>query len=66
MRACGTAEDPEAYAESFVERILPAALPHEIGTPASYGSARWIRPTLTDNAPDVLFSLAAAPRRHPC
>ncbi|MEV6175701.1 DUF4331 family protein [Streptomyces sp. NPDC052016] len=58
VRAYGTAEDPEAYARTVVDRILPNVLPYEVGTPASYGFARWNGRTLTDNAPDVMFSFA--------
>ncbi|MEU6599812.1 DUF4331 family protein [Streptomyces flaveolus] len=56
--AYGTAEDPEAYARTVVDRILPNVLPYVVGTPASYGFSRWNGRTLTDNAPDVMFSLA--------
>jgi hypothetical protein len=59
VRAYGTAQDPEAYARTVVDRILPNVLPYVVGTPASYGFARWNGRTLTDNAPDVMFSLAA-------
>lgn len=59
VRAYGTSDDPEAYARGFVERVLPNLLPYEVGTPATYGFARWNGRTLTDNAPDVMFSLAA-------
>ncbi|MEV5147096.1 DUF4331 family protein [Streptomyces sp. NPDC052727] len=59
VRAYGTAEDPEAYARTVVDRILPNVLPYVVGTPASYGFAQWNGRTLTDNAPDVMFSFAS-------
>ena len=59
VAAYGTAEDPGAYGERVARRICPNLLPYEIGTPASFGFARWNGRTLTDNAPDVMFSLAA-------
>ncbi|WP_433343004.1 DUF4331 family protein [Streptomyces sp. CA-253872] len=59
VRAYGTSDEPEAYAKGFVDRVLPNVLPYEVGTPATYGFARWNGRTLTDNAPDVMFSLAA-------
>lgn len=58
VRAYGTAEDPEAYAQTVVDRILPNVLPYVVGDPASYGFAQWNGRTLTDNAPDVMFSFA--------
>jgi len=57
--ANGTAEDPQAYAETVAHRFFPNILPYEIGTPAIFGFAGWNGRSLTDNAPDVMFSLAA-------
>jgi len=34
-------------------------LPYEVGTPAVFGFAQWNGRSLTDNAPDVMFSIAA-------
>jgi hypothetical protein len=59
IKANGTADDPAAYAQRIVERILPNILPYTIGTAASYGFACWNGRSLTDNAPDVMFSFAA-------
>jgi hypothetical protein len=56
--AYGTAEDPQAYAEAVVGRLFPNVLPYTIGTPAMYGFNEWNGRSLTDNAPDVMFSLA--------
>jgi len=59
VTAYGTAEDPRAYAEKVAHRLFPNVLPYEIGTPAVFGFAGWNGRSLTDNAPDVMFSLAA-------
>ncbi|MGW7543151.1 hypothetical protein ACWGKQ_18875 [Streptomyces sp. NPDC054770] len=39
--------------------LLPNALPHRLGSPAVYGFAGCNGRTLTDNAVNVMFSLAA-------
>jgi hypothetical protein len=39
--------------------FLLAGLNLEIGTPAAFGFAGWNGRSLTDNAPDVMFSLGA-------
>ena len=57
--ALGTAEAPLAYGEKFAHRICPNMLPYEVGTPAVFGLAEWNGRSLTDNVPDVMFSLAA-------
>jgi hypothetical protein len=59
VAANGTAEDPRAYAERVARRLLPNILPYEVGTPAIFGFAEWNGRSLTDNAPDVMFSIAA-------
>jgi hypothetical protein len=59
VSANGTAEDPEAYGETVARRFFPNILPYEIGTPAAFGFAAWNGRSLTDNAPDVMFSIAA-------
>jgi Domain of unknown function (DUF4331) len=59
VAAYGTAEDPRAYAERFAHRICPNILPYEVGTPAAFGFAEWNGRSLTDNAPNVMFSIAA-------
>ena len=59
VAAYGTAEDAAAYARSFARRILPNLLPYEVGRPAAFGFAEWNGRSLTDNAPNVMFSLAA-------
>ena len=59
VTAYGTAEDPQAYAERVAHRLFPNILPYEVGTPAAFGFVGWNGRSLTDNAPDVMFSLAA-------
>jgi hypothetical protein len=59
VAAYGTAEDPQAYGEKFARRICPNILPYEVGTPASFGFVEWNGRSHTDNAPNVMFSLAA-------
>jgi hypothetical protein len=55
----GTAEDPQAYGEKVARRFCPNMLPYEVGTAAAFGFAEWNGRSLIDNAPDVMFSLAA-------
>jgi hypothetical protein len=59
VAANGTSEDPEAYGTTVAERFFPNVLPYTVGTPATFGFAEWNGRSLTDNAPDVMFSLAA-------
>ncbi len=59
VSAYGTAEDPRAYAEKVAHRFCPNMLPYTVGTPAVFGFAEWNGRSMTDNAPDVMFSIAA-------
>jgi hypothetical protein len=59
VSAYGTAQDPSAYAEKVAHRLFPNILPYEVGTSAVFGFAGWNGRSLIDNAPDVMFSLAA-------
>lgn len=59
VSANGTAEDPQSYAETVAHRFLPNVLPYKVGTPAAFGFAAWNGRSLTDNAPNVMFSIAA-------
>jgi hypothetical protein len=59
VSANGTTEDPKAYVETVAHRFFPNILPYEIRTPATFGFAQWNGRSLTDNAPDVMFSIAA-------
>ena len=58
VTANGTAEDPQDYAEKVAHRIFPNMLPYIVGTPAVFGFADWNGRSLTDNAPNVMFSFA--------
>lgn len=57
--ANGTAADPDAYGERVARRFFPNILPYEVGTPAAFGFIEWNGRSLIDNAPDVMFSIAA-------
>jgi hypothetical protein len=59
VAAYGTAEDPQAYAEKIAHRMLPNVLPYTVGTQASLGFVEWNGRSLTDHAPNVMFSTAA-------
>jgi hypothetical protein len=59
VSANGTAQDPRAYAQSVARRFFPNILPYEVGTAAAFGFAAWNGRSLTDNAPNVMFSIAA-------
>ncbi len=59
VSANGTAEDPHAYAEVVAHRFLPNILPYTVGTPAAFGMAEWNGRSLTDNAPNVMFTIAS-------
>ncbi|HYM00932.1 MAG TPA: DUF4331 family protein, partial [Blastocatellia bacterium] len=59
VSANGTAQDPAAYGEKIAHRFCPNILPYEVGTPAIFGFAEFNGRSLTDNAPDVMFSIAA-------
>jgi hypothetical protein len=59
VRANGTAEDPEEYAARVIAQFLPNVLPYRVGSQASFGFLERNGRTLTDNAPDVMFSIAS-------
>jgi hypothetical protein len=59
VEAHGTAGDPNAYGESVAHRLFPNVLPYTVGTSAVFGFAGFNGRSLVDNAPDVMFSLAA-------
>jgi hypothetical protein len=59
VAAYGTAEDPRAYAAKVAHRLFPNILPYEIATSAAFGFSDWNGRSLTDNAPNVMFTLAA-------
>jgi len=57
VAAHGTAANHQAYGEAVAALLLPDMLPYQLGSPASYGFAGHNGRALTDNAPDVMFSL---------
>nr|MBA3824347.1 DUF4331 family protein [Ktedonobacterales bacterium] len=57
VAAHGTVVDATAYGAVVVARLLPDMLPYQVGSPASYSFAGQNGRTLTDNTPDILFSL---------
>jgi hypothetical protein len=57
VAAQGTADDPQAYGESVVRLLLPDVLPYRVGSAASFSFAGLNGRGLTDNAPEVMFSI---------
>jgi hypothetical protein len=59
VAATGTSDDPEGYGLKVAHRFFPNILPYQVKTKATFGFAEWNGRSLTDNAPDVMFSIAA-------
>jgi hypothetical protein len=59
VAANGTSQDPSGYGVKVAHRFFPNILPYVVGTPAAFGFVEWNGRSLTDNAPDVMFSIAA-------
>jgi hypothetical protein len=57
VAAMGTSADPRAYGELVSELCFPDMLRYEVGTPAIFGFAKHNGRALTDNAPEVMFSM---------
>jgi Domain of unknown function (DUF4331) len=57
VAAHGTADEPLAYGATVADLILPDVLTYQIGSAASYSFAVRNGRSLTDNAPEVMFSL---------
>jgi hypothetical protein len=57
VSARGTTSDPHGYGQEVADRILPDILPYTIGTPATFGFAKFNGRALNDNAGEVMFSL---------
>ena len=57
VAAMGTSADPRAYGESVAALCFPDILRYEVGTPAVFGFAKRNGRALTDNAPEVMFSI---------
>jgi hypothetical protein len=54
----GSAADPKAYGEQLTARFFPTMLPYELGTPAAFDFAGFNGRALTDDAMDVILTLA--------
>jgi hypothetical protein len=57
VAAHGTADDPLAYGATVAQLLLPDVLTYRVGSAASFGFACRNGRCLTDNAPEVMFSL---------
>lgn len=57
VSAHGTADDPDAYGAAVARLILPDILPYRIGSAANFSFAVLNGRGLTDNAPEVMFSI---------
>jgi hypothetical protein len=57
VAAQGTARDPLAYGDGVVNMLLPDVLHYRVGSSAIYGFAVRNGRDLTDNVPEVMFSL---------
>jgi Domain of unknown function (DUF4331) len=55
----GSSADPAAYGAALAARLCPAILPYQLGTPATFVPARFNGRPLTDDAMDVMLTLAA-------
>jgi hypothetical protein len=53
-----TSEVPQAYGAKPIASF-PNILPYEVGTQTAFGFVEWNGRALADNAPDVMFSIAA-------
>jgi hypothetical protein len=54
----GSVADPSAYGRKLAARLLPAVLPYELGTPASFDFAGFNGRGLTEDVMDVILTLA--------
>ena len=57
VAAMGTSADPEAYGQTVADLCFPDILRYEVGTSAIFGFARRNGRALSDNAPEVMFSI---------
>jgi len=58
VAASGTSADPQGYGMKIARRVFPNILPYEVGSQASFDFVDWNGRALTDNAPEVMCSLA--------
>jgi hypothetical protein len=54
----GSSASPAGYAKQLTARLFPTVLPYELGTPAAFDFAGFNGRTLTDDAMDVILTLA--------
>ena len=59
IQLAGSTDDPAAYAQRVVERLLPTTLPYVLDSAASFGFAGFNGRALTDNVENVMLSLQA-------
>lgn len=57
VAAVATSANPGKYADLVAQLILPDLLPYVVGTEANFGFAGFNGRHLSDNAPEVMFSL---------
>jgi len=57
VAAMGTTNDPQSYGQTVADLCFPDILRYEVGTPAVFGFARRNGRALSDNAPEVMFSI---------
>ncbi len=57
VRAMNTSADPQAYGQKVADLCFPDILPYKVGTPAVFGFAVRNGRALSDNAPEVMFSM---------
>ena len=55
--ASKTSGDPHSYGQRVAGLLFPDVLPYAVGTPASYGSAKFNGRTMADDAPAAMLSL---------
>jgi hypothetical protein len=58
VAANGSAQDAVTHARTVAHRLFPNILPYTVGTAAAFSFAGFNGRSLTDNAPEVMFSLA--------
>ncbi len=57
-RLAGSASDPSDYAKQLIARLCPTTLPYSLDTPAAFDVASFNGRALTDDATDVILTLA--------
>jgi hypothetical protein len=57
VAANGTAGDPEGHGSAVARLLYPDVLPYQIGSAAGYGFATLNGRALSDNVPEVMFSM---------